>query len=359
MYYYFYKITNLINNKYYYGVHSTNNLNDNYMGSGVILKKAIKKYGASFFKKEILSFFSSKEEMFEYEKNIVNQQLLKDPLNYNLALGGNCGNLKCIQEIKHDKKTAEEIKISREQGIKKAVATKKKSGLFDNWSKNWKGYNNPEFVVLCKDKYEKDMDDIINFAKYTDIPDSNIEELFNKNVHLGKVFKYYEFLGKLKPKNTITQYRWLVYNHKVKTIYYDEKPLIKIAILRKNEKSTIKFKSVFDRLKTLPEILKYLQDDICSLSNVTNFNKYNFSIKDIDFFKRLGVLTNEKITYINTKGPDNHLHRGIRPVYTVNLNNSNYYIIDLEFNNYEFDNSGSLVQKGKFRLQKDGSVRIL
>ena len=32
-YHYFYKITNLLNNKYYYGVHSTNDLNDQYMGS--------------------------------------------------------------------------------------------------------------------------------------------------------------------------------------------------------------------------------------------------------------------------------------------------------------------------------------
>lgn len=32
-YHYFYKVINLLNNKYYYGVHSTNDLNDHYMGS--------------------------------------------------------------------------------------------------------------------------------------------------------------------------------------------------------------------------------------------------------------------------------------------------------------------------------------
>ena len=45
MFYTVYKITNLINNKIYVGVHITKNLNDSYMGSGVNIKRAIKKYG--------------------------------------------------------------------------------------------------------------------------------------------------------------------------------------------------------------------------------------------------------------------------------------------------------------------------
>ena len=52
-YHYFYKITNLINEHYYYGIHSTNNLNDGYMGSGVRLNKAYKKYGIENFTKTV------------------------------------------------------------------------------------------------------------------------------------------------------------------------------------------------------------------------------------------------------------------------------------------------------------------
>ena len=87
-YFYFYKITNNINNHFYYGVHCTNNLNDNYMGSGKRLQYAIKKYGLENFSKEILKYFNSKEEAFEYEEQIVNENLINNPNCYNLTNGG-------------------------------------------------------------------------------------------------------------------------------------------------------------------------------------------------------------------------------------------------------------------------------
>ena len=65
-----YKIINLINKKYYYGVHNGNNT-DSYLGSGKLLHQAYKKYGINNFKKEILLYFDTIEEAFEYEKIIV------------------------------------------------------------------------------------------------------------------------------------------------------------------------------------------------------------------------------------------------------------------------------------------------
>lgn len=87
-YHYFYKITNLVNGNFYYGVHNTNNLDDGYMGSGVALHKAFKKYGISNFKKEILKFFDTLEEAFKYEEIIVNEELIKLQECYNIIPGG-------------------------------------------------------------------------------------------------------------------------------------------------------------------------------------------------------------------------------------------------------------------------------
>lgn len=62
---YVYCTTNILNNKKYIGSHS-GHINDDYLGSGVILKKSIKKYGKSNFIKQIL-WCGPKEHMRDME----------------------------------------------------------------------------------------------------------------------------------------------------------------------------------------------------------------------------------------------------------------------------------------------------
>lgn len=90
-YHFIYKTTNLLNNKYYLGMHSTNDLNDNYIGSGTHLWHAIRKYGKKNFKIEILEFLSSREELVKREKQVINEDLLKDKSCMNLKVGGEGG----------------------------------------------------------------------------------------------------------------------------------------------------------------------------------------------------------------------------------------------------------------------------
>lgn len=87
-YNYFYKITNNLNNHFYYGIHSTDNLDDGYMGSGVRLHYAYKKYGIENFTKEILKFFDTREKANEYEAEIVTEELIKNENCYNIITGG-------------------------------------------------------------------------------------------------------------------------------------------------------------------------------------------------------------------------------------------------------------------------------
>lgn len=99
-YHYFYKITNKINNHFYYGVHNTNNLEDGYMGSGKRLHIAYKKYGIENFKKEILKFFNTSKEAFEYEAEIVTEELVKDDNCYNIQQGGKTFNTEGLIPVK-------------------------------------------------------------------------------------------------------------------------------------------------------------------------------------------------------------------------------------------------------------------
>lgn len=117
-YNYFYKITNKINNRYYYGVHKTNNMNDGYMGSGKRLKYAYIKYGVQNFEKEIIKFFDTYEEALEYESEIVTEKLVNDIECYNLKIGGKGGNGWIFENKKGnftviDKETNKFVKISK------------------------------------------------------------------------------------------------------------------------------------------------------------------------------------------------------------------------------------------------------
>jgi group I intron endonuclease len=105
---YFYKITNLINGKYYYGIHSTDNLNDGYKGNGTLLKLAKKKYGIKNFIKEIIADYPTRKEASEHEKMVVTMDLVLDENCYNMKLGGLNENT-----YKHTDETKNKLRVSR------------------------------------------------------------------------------------------------------------------------------------------------------------------------------------------------------------------------------------------------------
>ena len=86
-YNYIYLITNQINGKIYIGKHSTNNLDDGNMGSGVVIFKAKQKYGIENFSKDYLAFCDTEETLNYLEKFYIKKYKAKE-VGYNLTDGG-------------------------------------------------------------------------------------------------------------------------------------------------------------------------------------------------------------------------------------------------------------------------------
>lgn len=135
--YYIYLITNKINSKQYVGFHSTTNINDNYMGSGMAINNAYKKYGVENFTKEILEYCDEYNWADREKFWIKNLNTLTN--GYNLTQGG-----EGVLGLKHTKSTKEKMskskkgsKLSREHKSKISQSMK---GINNNggWNKNKK-----------------------------------------------------------------------------------------------------------------------------------------------------------------------------------------------------------------------------
>lgn len=111
-----YEITNLINDKKYIGKHKTDDINDDYMGSGLLIRKAILKYGLEYFRKEILYIFDNEEDVINKEKELITDDVCKSNKFYNIAYGGQGG---CIVLKEGHPKRLETCKKISEAAIKR------------------------------------------------------------------------------------------------------------------------------------------------------------------------------------------------------------------------------------------------
>ena len=92
MNHYVYEITNLVNGKKYIGKRSCKCSieKDKYMGSGIMLIRAQKKYGIENFRKEILKVCKDEEDAYNQERILIDiYNASKNDNYYNLAEGGN------------------------------------------------------------------------------------------------------------------------------------------------------------------------------------------------------------------------------------------------------------------------------
>lgn len=86
-----YKVINDFDSRYYIGVRKTDNdESDSYLGSGVIIKRMVKKYGKEHFSRITLFEYNCSEDAFNKEKELLQEALL-DENCINIASGGQGG----------------------------------------------------------------------------------------------------------------------------------------------------------------------------------------------------------------------------------------------------------------------------
>lgn len=158
-YHFIYKTTCTINENFYYGMHSTSNLEDGYIGSGTRLWHSIKKHGRENFKCEILEFLPDRKALVAREKELITEEMLHDPMCMNLKPGGEGGfcneehalkfhiaggkafNIKNVSDIEYVNMYMERLNWhNAESRIKTAAVKLKKYGS----SNAWKGRKHKE-----------------------------------------------------------------------------------------------------------------------------------------------------------------------------------------------------------------------
>jgi group I intron endonuclease len=147
-YYTIYKITNKINGKYYIGKHITEDLNDDYLGSGKLIRKAIEKYGFENFEKEILKIYDNEHDMNIAESLLID---LSDKKTYNLQPGG-IGSWQYINE--NNLSNTEECKIKKSITMKNFWTEEKRKEKSQKMKKYFEENGTERHSESLKERYK-------------------------------------------------------------------------------------------------------------------------------------------------------------------------------------------------------------
>lgn len=208
---YLYKTECLVNGKLYIGISINQKNKKNYLGSGIALKEAIKKYDKENFKKTILiDNVNSLEELNRLEKEYIKKYNCFCPIGYNIDLGGKGNGNHSDTTKKKISKTKTGIKHTKEQiaknreshiGLTLTDETKKKIGKSNKGNTPWnKGKKmSKEFsekirniiVGSVRDKKQvafkniksgevKEFDGIIKAAEFFNVSNGTISNMINQ-----------------------------------------------------------------------------------------------------------------------------------------------------------------------------------
>ena len=134
-----YKTTNLVNGKFYWGVHNSIDENDGYFGGGTVFRKAIKKYGKENFRRKTMVTYESAPDAYFDEGLLVTQKYIdENPMCYNVHPGGKGGN-----GHKKSAETRAKIRASL-MGHCRSLESRQKQSITSSDGR-MKGKNSPNF----------------------------------------------------------------------------------------------------------------------------------------------------------------------------------------------------------------------
>lgn len=99
-FHFLYKTTCLTTGGWYIGMHSTDDINDGYLGSGRWILNSIKKHGEKNHHRDIIEFCDSREILCEREEQTVTLELIEDHFCMNLIKGGSSNHFPVGQDTR-------------------------------------------------------------------------------------------------------------------------------------------------------------------------------------------------------------------------------------------------------------------
>ena len=202
---YIYLTTCLVNGKIYVGQSINHRDINSYLGSGVVFKNALKKYGKDAFVKTILiDNISCLNELNKLERYFISKYDCLSPNGYNLDLGGtNKGRMsetikaKMIKSKTGKKHTQKQIEanIKSHKGLKLSDETKKKIGDANRGKPSWnkgkkmpKGHSEKMRKIMTGKKMNKKQIEIFDKNTSINILCDGVVDASNKlDVSIGSI----------------------------------------------------------------------------------------------------------------------------------------------------------------------------
>lgn len=197
---YIYLITDTLHNKQYIGQRRGYKLDEQYYGSGRIIKDLIKKYGTNIFKREIIDYASSQEELSKKEIKYIEKYNTLYPNGYNLTL-----RLQAIDSYERDNKHSEESKrkiseASKEMWKDKEYREKQHKAVEDYWKDEThrKIHKERMIEITSSQKYKEKMSNSSKNNWKNEEYRNNVEEARKK---VFATEEYHEKMRKINKEN--------------------------------------------------------------------------------------------------------------------------------------------------------------